>query len=93
VFLLPTQPVGTLTFLPKTAFFLHILVRFSLEIFNFWFCFFQQWFQSYHILLSLKLLIVEVLVIVVVVAVAVIVQGPAKIIYHFNTFPTVTLYS
>jgi hypothetical protein len=21
------------------------------------------------------------------------IQGPAKIIYHFNTFPTVTLYS
>jgi hypothetical protein len=42
VFLQPTQSVGTLIFLPKTAFFLHILVRFSLEIFNFWYCFLHQ---------------------------------------------------
>jgi hypothetical protein len=53
VFLQPVQSVGTLTFLPKTAFFLHIIVRFSPEIFNFWFCFHHKWFQSSYILLSL----------------------------------------
>jgi hypothetical protein len=42
VFLQPMQSVGTLTYLTKTAFFLHILVRFSLEMFNFWFCFLHQ---------------------------------------------------
>jgi hypothetical protein len=41
-FVQPIQSAVTLTYSPKTAFFLQILIRFSLDIFNFWFCFLQQ---------------------------------------------------
>jgi hypothetical protein len=39
VFLLPTQSVGTLTYLTQIVFCLGTLVRLLLETFNFWFCF------------------------------------------------------